>query len=217
MKSEIAKFIDHTIYKTSATSRDIQRLCQEAELFNFRAICVNLGRVELAAKNLGEKRDIKISAIIDFPLGANGLESKIDQAKFARRYGADEIDTVLNLGNFFDRSYDLIEKEIKEINSILPTKFIIEHAILNDSDLLKISGLLEKNKAFALKLASGFIDSGHELKIRHIKAVKAGFPKLRIKASGGISSIKEVLELIEVGASFIGTSSAKKIMEEYPV
>jgi deoxyribose-phosphate aldolase len=211
---EITKFIDHTIYKYSATSVDIENLCQEAVLFNFRSICVNLGRVVLAAETLGQERTTRISAIIDFPLGSDGLESKIHQAKIAKQYGADEIDTVLNLGNFFDEKYDLIEEEIREINSILPTKFIIEHSMLSSQQVLKIAGLLAKNDAFALKLASGFIASDFKLKINHIKLIKKTFPHLKIKASGGISSAKEAIDLFQAGASIIGTSSAKKIIEE---
>ncbi len=215
MNKNLHDCIDHTNYSVSCTEKDIKKLCREATRHKFRAVCVNLIWVELCSNIFkNEKKSIKVSAIIDFPLGANGLENKILQAKLAKKLGATEIDTVMNLSNILEKKYDLVEEEIIKINSILPTKFIIEHSVLTDKQVLKVAELLYKNKAFCLKLATGFIVSEHDQKLKHIKLIKKNFPELIGKASGGIKSNKDCQELLEAGASIIGSSKAVKIISE---
>lgn len=208
--NKLLKIIDSTKYSANSTEKDIKILCRNAKKNKFRSVCVNLTWVKLAKKHLSNS-PVRLSAIIDFPLGSSGINSKIHQAKLAKKMGADEIDTVINLGHFFDKKYNLIEKEIREISSILPTKFIIEHSILSNQQILKLAELLNKNEAFCLKLASGFIPSEQEAKIKHIKLIKKHFPNLKIKASGGIKTYEECLELVKSGADIIGTSKAIEI------
>jgi deoxyribose-phosphate aldolase len=214
MKKNISKFIEHTNYSPTCTRSQVRKLCQEAVSFSFGSVCVNLNWVKYVKQKFAKdfrRKKIRISAIIDFPLGADGLESKIYQAKLAKKYGADEIDTVLNLGNLLDRQYDLTKKEIGSINSILPSKFIVEHSVLSNNQLTKIADIINDHGA-TLKLASGFIPSDHRKKIEHIKLIRKHFPALRIKASGGIKSIKEINQLLKAGASVIGTSSAIRML-----
>jgi deoxyribose-phosphate aldolase len=216
MGINIKNIIEHTNYKPNSTRTDIKKLCREAISYSFRTVCVNLSWVKFANQQLRQSsrgRKVKLSAIIDFPLGASGLESKINQAKIAQRDGADEIDTVIYLGNFFEHRYKLVDKEVRSVNSILPSKFIVEHSLLNNKQIIKLAEIIYRNNA-TLKLASGFIPSDLKEKIRHIKLIKKHFPDLRIKASGGIKTAEEVNKLVKAGAAVIGTSCAVEIMKK---
>ena len=94
---EIHKYIDHTLLKATATSAQIQTLCAEAKQHNFYAVCVNGSYVELAAEELAGT-NVKVAAVIGFPLGAMTTEAKVFEAKNCIENGASEIDMVINIG-----------------------------------------------------------------------------------------------------------------------
>lgn len=71
----IASMIDHTLLKPDATGEMIDKLCKEAEEYEFAAVCVNPCYVN-RAKRLLEGTKVKVATVIGFPLGASTKEVK---------------------------------------------------------------------------------------------------------------------------------------------
>lgn len=212
-KEEIAKTIDHTNLRANATEADIRRTCREAKEYGFRGVCVNPKWVELAKKELKDT-DIKVVTVIDWPNGASSTEVRVFQAERAKKDGADEIDPVMDIGNFKMGNYNLVLEDLKALAKVLPTKVIIETGFLTDEEIKKVSEIVEEAGCFCVKTSTGMppkvdIDS----KILHVKlmreAVDRDFP---IKVAGGIKTMEDAQKVIETGANIIGTSSSLKIL-----
>src|SRR3989338_7531486 len=108
----IAKIIDHTNLRADAREGDIKKTCQEAKEYGFRSVCIHSRWVKSAKKELAGT-GIKVVVVIDWPVGASSTESRICQAKAAKKDGADEIDPVLDIGDFKAGNYDIVLKDLK--------------------------------------------------------------------------------------------------------
>ena len=215
---ELAKFIDYTNLKADATEEDIRRTCQEAKKYGFRGVCLNPRWVKLAKEELRGSR-IKVIAVIDWPCGASPTEVRVFQTKIAKKDGADELDPVMDIGNFKMGKYDLVLEDLKKLAKVLPTKVIIESGFLTDEEIKKASQLVQESNAFCVKTSTGaesLVDIDE--KVKHVKIMrKAVGPKFLIKAAGGIRTLKDVKRMLEAGANIIGTSAGLAIMEEKEV
>ena len=210
---EIAKLIDHTNLKANATADDIKNTCQEAKKYGFRGVCINPKWVKLAKEELKDT-SIKVVTVIDWPCGASSVESRVCQAEVAKKEGADEIDPVLNVGDFKTGDYEKVSQDLKALAKILPTKLIIETGYLTDEEVKKAASLVKESGCYCVKTSTGMepkIDL--DVKCHHIEliceAVGSGFP---IKAAGGIRTPADVLKVLEAGAGIIGTSSGIEIV-----
>jgi len=214
-KKDLARLIDHTLLKSDANIDDIKRLCEEAIKYHFFSVCINPCYVKIV-KDFLQKKDVKICTVISFPLGASTIKNKMNETEEAIKNGADEIDMVMNIGMFKSNKYDYVYDEISSIKKIVKNrilKVIIETSVLNQDEKIKASMLVKKSGADFVKTSTGFSQGGATkediLLIR--KTIGNNFG---IKASGGIKTYKQAIELIEAGATRIGSSSSVKIMEE---
>jgi len=212
---KLNKYIDHTLLKATATKAEIQNLCKEAVKNDFYAVCVNSCFVEYAKQYL-EGSDVKLAAVIGFPLGAIDLESKVYEAEKAIQFGADEIDMVLNIGFLKSCDYLYVRNEIEQVKKAIGDrvlKVILETCYLTDEEIIVASQLAINARADYVKTSTGFGNHGAELEdVQLMKEVVCDFAK--IKASGGIRN-KETAELfIAAGADRIGTSSGVAIVSE---
>ena len=71
----IAKYIDHTLLRANATEAEIIKICKEAREYGFASVCVNEYYTGLVKREL-EGSDVKVCAVVGFPLGANKLGGK---------------------------------------------------------------------------------------------------------------------------------------------
>lgn len=202
------KYIDHTLLKPTATIQEIQTLCSEALEYHFHAVCVN-GCFVKTAKSILNKSDVKIAAVIGFPLGAMSTAAKIAEAEFCIADGADEIDMVINIGWLKSGDYKRIEEEISAIKNAIGNtvlKVIIETCYLSEEEK-RASCLAAMNaKADFVKTSTGFGTGGATPEdVKLMKEVVGD--KLKIKASGGIKDKKTALNYINMGVSRLGTSS----------
>jgi len=205
---QLNQYIDHTILKATATPKDILQLCAEAVQYKFYAVCVNGCYIKLAKTEL-KNSEVKIAAVIGFPLGAMSSESKIAEAVQCVADGADEIDMVINIGLLKAGQADLVEDEIAAIKKAIGKqvlKVIIETCYLtNEEKKMACRAALYAGADF-VKTSTGFGTGGAT--IEDVKLMKAEVgDKLKIKASGGIRDLKTALEYIELGVSRLGTSS----------
>ncbi|MBI2042332.1 MAG: deoxyribose-phosphate aldolase [Candidatus Nealsonbacteria bacterium] len=210
---EIAKIIDHTNLRADATEEAIVKLCKEAKQYEFRSVCVNPRWAKLAKAQL-KGTNIKVVVVVDWPNGASPNDVRLFQAERARKDGADEIDPVLDIGNFKMGNYDLVLSELRELAKILPVKLIIETGYLTDEEIKKAAVLVKNAGCYCVKTSTGQepkVDI--DAKVEHIKLIKEAVgPDFPIKAAGGIKTMGDAKRAVEAGANIIGTSSGLKII-----
>ena len=208
------KYIDHTILKATASSADVQKLCEEAIEHEFYSVCVNGCYVE-DAKHLLQGTDVKVAAVVGFPLGAMTTASKVFEAKEAIENGASEIDMVINVAKLKDGEFDYAENEIRLIkeaigNNVL--KVIIETCYLTDEEKVKACELSLVAKADFVKTSTGFGTGGATYEdVKLMKSVVGNNAK--VKASGGVKDKETAQKYVDLGAERLGTSSGIEIVK----
>ncbi|REH44994.1 deoxyribose-phosphate aldolase [Tenacibaculum gallaicum] len=209
----INKYIDHTLLKATATKADIVKLCNEAKEYNFYAVCVNGCNVELATKEL-QGSDVKVAAVIGFPLGAMTTKAKVFEAKDCIKKGASEIDMVINIGKLLDGDENYVEKEIRLIKEEIGEnilKVIFENCYLSKEQIKVASELAVEAGADYVKTSTGFGTGGATFKdVEIMDSVVDG--KVQIKAAGGIRDIETAKKYIEMGVTRLGTSSGVSLV-----
>lgn len=210
---KISQYIDHTNLKADASIEDIKTLVDEAMANEFYSVCVNSSNVKLIKDY---NKDVKIAAVVGFPLGAMAKEAKVFEAKKAIEDGASEIDMVINIGRLKDKEYDYVESEIREIKEAIGEnilKVIIETCLLTDEEKIKACKLSVAAGADFVKTSTGFSTGGATVTDVELMADTVG-DKAKVKASGGIHTREEALALIDAGASRIGASKSIDICKE---
>lgn len=217
-RRELAKMIDHTMLDPSATRDRVERLCQEAKTCEVHAVCVNPSWVPFAV-NLLRASDVRVCSTVGFPLGASLPEIKAFEARTVVNLGAAEIDMVINIGALRSQDLEAVRKDISQVVKACkgsPVKAIIETAYLNEQEKVQACRLAEEAGAAFIKTSTGFSPRGATVDdIRLIRKTVGN--RLGVKAAGGIRTLKDALEMIEAGATRIGTSSTVQILKECPV
>lgn len=211
---QINKLIDHTILKATATTSDIEKLCQEARFNDFKSVCVNPANVLLASKLL-EGSDVLVCTVIGFPLGANTIEIKVLETIDAIKNGADEIDMVINVGKAKEHDFEYIEKEIKSVvaaSGDKTVKVIIETCYLTDEEKETCCIAAKKAEADFVKTSTGFGTGGATKEDIALMRKTVG-PEMGVKASGGVRSLEDLEVMVEAGATRIGASAGIAIMQ----
>lgn len=218
-KIKFSKYFDHTLLKSDATEEQVKKLCQDALQFNFASVCVNSYYVPLSARLL-KNSGVKVCTVVGFPLGANLTVVKTFEARKAIQEGAQEIDMVINIGALKDGNEEKVYCDIFEVvkecrlKNVL-CKVILETSVLSDEEKRIGCRLAKEAGAHFVKTSTGFASGGATPEdVRIMKSAIRG-SKMGIKASGGIRTLSQVMELIEAGATRLGTSGTVKIMQEY--
>ena len=208
------KYIDHTILKATASSSDVQKLCEEAIEHEFYSVCVN-GCYVADAKQLLQGTDVKVAAVVGFPLGAMTTAAKVFEAKEAVENGASEIDMVINVAKLKDGEFEYVENEIRQIKEAIGDnvlKVIIETCYLTDEEKVKACELSLAAKADFVKTSSGFGTDGATYEdVKLMKSVVGDNAK--VKASGGVRDKETAQKYINLGAERLGTSSGIDIVK----
>ena len=209
----LAQYIDHTLLKPTATDADIKKLCAEAKQHKFYAVCVNGTHVASAKKEIAGS-EVKLAAVIGFPLGAMATRSKLEEAINCVADGADEIDMVINLGWLREGQDDAVYQEIRMIKAAIKDKIlkvIIETCYLNEDEIRRACKAVIKANADFVKTSTGFGPGG--ARPEDINLIKESIDgQAAIKASGGIKDKTTALGYIEMGVLRIGTSSGISII-----
>ncbi|WP_159468560.1 deoxyribose-phosphate aldolase [Dyadobacter sp. 3J3] len=217
--TNISQYIDHTLLSPIASETDIRKICEEAWIHQFKAVCVAPTYVAYT-KEMFEFCPVRIEivSVIGFPLGYSTTETKITEAKNAIRDGATELDVVMNIAQFKSMAYLSVREELKQLsdlaheNNVL-LKVIIETAYLDSFDLYTACEICTEAKVDFVKTSTGFAPAGADIEI--VKKMRSILPsEIKIKASGGIKTYDQALAFIEAGADRIGTSSGVMMMTE---
>ncbi len=217
-KEQLARLIDHTLLKPSATKDDIRRLCEEAKTYGFWSVCVNPFYVKFAADIL-RNSDVRICSVVGFPFGASTTKIKTFEAEKAVDDGADEIDMVMNIGALKSQDYEFVKADIRSVVEHVKAgkdkivKVIIETGLLSEDEKVLACRLVRDSGADFVKTSTGFNAPGATANDVKLMRDTVG-PNFGLKASGGIRTYQDAVNLIEAGANRIGTSSGIAIIEK---
>jgi deoxyribose-phosphate aldolase len=219
-REELAKTIDSTNVKATATKNEIESLCKEAVQYGFRCAVVNPVYVKFAAKLL-KGSNVKVCSTVGFPFGVSLPETKALEAIKAVEDGAEELDMVINLSALKSGDYDFVKRDIaavvdvKRLSKEIIVKVIIETAYLTRDEKIIACNLVKEAGADFVKTSTGLFGGGATVEDVRLMRQTVG-KNMGVKAAGGIRTYTDAAAMIEAGANRIGTSKAVAIIEGAP-
>jgi deoxyribose-phosphate aldolase len=219
-REELARIIDSTNVKATATKGDIEKLCKEALEYGFGCVCVNPIHVKLAATLLKGSK-VKVCSTIGFPFGVTLSEIKALEAVKAVENGAEELDMVINLGALKSGDCEAVKRDVaavvdvKRLSNEIVVKVIIETDYLTKEEKVIACTLVKEAGADFVKTSTGFFGKGASVEDVRLMRQTVG-SDFGVKAAGGIRTYADAVAMIEAGANRIGTSTAVAIVEGTP-
>jgi len=219
-REKLAKMIDSTNVKATASRSDIEKLCKDAVHHGFGCVCVNPIYVKLASQLLKDS-DVKVCSTVGFPFGATLPEIKALEAIKAVENGAQELDMVINLSALKSGNYEAVKEDIaavvdaKRLDERVIVKVIIETACLTDEEKVVACKLAKDAGADFVKTCTGFFGKGATVEDVRLMRQTVG-EAMGVKAAGGIRTYADAVAMIRAGANRIGTSTAVQIIEGAP-
>lgn len=213
---EINKYLEHTLLKPDTSGAQITRLCEEAKQYNLKAVCVPPFFVKHASNQL-ENSLVRLVTVVGYPLGYSTISAKIEEVKRAVDEGVHEVDVVANIAAIKDNKWGYTQNDLDSATRAAHlhgklVKIIVEADLLTSEELKRLCELCSEIGVNYIKTSSGYHNqvATPEL-VRRIKSYVLN-PDIKIKASGGIRTFEQAQQLIEAGATRLGTSSALQIL-----
>lgn len=218
--AKLASVLDHTLLKPDATRTHVIQLCNEAAEHRFACAMVNPAWVPLAVETLAGT-GVPVGVVIGFPLGASLSASKHEETARVLKFGAHDIDMVLNIGALKSGTasdFDSIRREIRAVVELAHdagaiVKVILETCLLSFEEKLRAADLALNAGADFLKTSTGFSTGGATVDDISLLREQAG-THAGVKASGGIRSLTDTSAMLRAGASRIGASASLRILAE---
>jgi deoxyribose-phosphate aldolase len=211
---DLAPLIDHALLDPHQGREAIERCCDEARHFGFAGVCVASRWLAVARERLGTSgsRGPKLISVVGFPFGAIPAAVKRAEAEWAAAAGAEELDVVPDFGALADGDGAAFCADLAPIVELgLPVKVILEVGRLSPEALeLAVEAAIDVGAAW-LKTGSGFGPAATVEQVQRLRQMARG--RAAIKASGGIAELEQALELVEGGASRLGTSRGVALMQ----
>ena len=216
-KSELAKYMDHTLLKADATAEQIDRVAAEAHELNTASVCVNGYWVPRVAAAL-EGTDVMTCAVIGFPLGAMSTAAKAAETADVVAAGAREVDMVINIGELKAGNDDVVRADIAAVAEAAHVggahlKVIIECCLLTEEEKVRASRLTVEGGADFVKTSTGFSTGGATVEDVRLMRETVG-PDFGVKAAVGIRTLADAEAMIEAGANRLGVSASIAILSE---
>lgn len=210
--ADLARIVDHTLLAPTATAADVQALAAEAAALGSYSICVSPSMLPLPFEP-----SVKVATVCGFPSGKHTPAVKAAEAAEAVHHGADEVDMVIDVGALKAGNAAHTEAEIRAVREAIPApavlKVIIESAALTDDEIVAACRAAETAGADFVKTSTGFHPSGgasaHAIAL--MAATVGG--RLGIKASGGIRDWATAQAMVEAGATRLGLSGTRAVLE----
>ncbi|MBE5891435.1 MAG: deoxyribose-phosphate aldolase [Lachnospiraceae bacterium] len=211
--NQILSVCDHTLLTQTSTWEEVKGICDDAMKYHTASVCIPPCYVKQAADYLNGK--IPVCTVIGFPNGNHTTATKIFETKDALANGASEIDMVINIGQLRAKNYEYVKNEIKELKAVCGEhilKVIIETCLLTEEEKIKMCEIVTEAGADFIKTSTGFSTGGATFDDIKLFSEHIG-ENVKMKASGGISSIEDAEKFMELGADRLGTSRIVKIVK----
>lgn len=213
-KREILKRLDHTLLSQTATWPDILKICDEGMKYQTASVCISPCYVKRAKDYVKDR--LAICTVIGFPNGCHSTEIKAAEAREALAAGADEIDMVINLGMVKEGDYQGVLREIQALRQVSEGKIlkvIIETCLLTEEEKIRLCQIVTEAQADYIKTSTGFSTGGATFEDVALLRRNVG-EKVKVKASGGISTVEDAEKFISLGADRLGTSRLVRLLED---
>ena len=211
-KAQLAAMVDHTLLKPEATRAQVEALVAQAVELGTYSVCVSPSQVPLKVPE-----SLKLCVVCGFPSGAHATTTKAVEAREAVAAGVDEVDMVVNLSWVKDGCWDLVRSDIAAVKKEVPApkllKVIIESAALTDEEIVKCCQAAQAAGADFVKTSTGFHPAGGASTHAVALMRRTVSDTMGVKASGGIHTGAEALAMVEAGASRLGLSGTRKVLE----
>ena len=210
---EILSYVDHTLLSPAASWEEIRQICDDGMKYKVASVCIPADYVARASEYLAGR--LPVCTVIGFPCGYSTTAVNCAETADAVKNGASEIDMVINIGRLKDKDYDYVLNEIRAVKAACDGKLlkvIIETCLLTEEEKIRMCEIVSESGADFIKTSTGFSTGGATpadiaLFAEHVA------PHVKIKAAGGIRSIADAENLINLGATRLGTSSIVKIVK----
>ncbi|MFE9326136.1 deoxyribose-phosphate aldolase [Nocardia sp. NPDC052278] len=213
-RAEVAAMIDHTLLAPEATAAEVNALVTEAGELGVYAICVSPSMLPIRASG------VVVAAVAGFPSGKHHSLVKGAEARLAVEQGAAEVDMVIDVGAARAGDYGAVLSDIVTVREAMGDravlKVIIESAVLSDAAIVEVCRAAQRAGADFVKTSTGFHPSGGaSVHAVQLMAETVG-GRLGVKASGGIRTSEAAAELIAAGATRLGLSKSRAVLEGFP-
>jgi len=211
-KASIFSHVDHTLLAATSSWEEMKKLCAEAIMYQVASVCIPSGYVKRVVDTYGKK--VTVCTVVGFPLGYQKTEIKLAETKTAILDGAKEVDMVINIGDVKNGDFDVVTAEIKALKEAVGDKIlkvIIETCYLTEEEKIKLCNCVTEAGADYIKTSTGFGTAGATREDILLFKENIG-ANVKIKAAGGIRTVEDMVDFIELGCERLGTSSAVKIL-----
>ena len=220
-RSQVAELVDHTLLKPEATAADVEKLIAEATDLDVYAVCVSPSMLAAVGRVGASGR--KIAAVVGFPSGKHVSEVKAHEASVAVMMGADEIDMVIDVGAAVSGDFDAVRADVAAVRTAVPNavlKVIVESAALlefaDERTLIEVCRAAKAADADFVKTSTGFHPAGGaSIRAVTIMAETVG-PEVDVKASGGIRTAADAIAMLDAGATRLGLSGTRVVLDGLP-
>lgn len=227
MAAGIASLIDHSLLQPNLTDEALRDGCDLARRMRVASVCIKPYAVRLASECLAGS-DVAVGTVVGFPHGSGRTETKVYEARLACDDGASELDMVVNIGRVLSRDWDYVEADIRAVVELARergalTKVIFENDLLpSDEFKIELCRICERVGAEFVKTSTGYgfvkqTDGGYNYRgaTEHDVALMRQHcgPAVQVKAAGGIRTYEDAVRIRELGATRIGTTASREIIE----
>lgn len=207
----LPRIVDHTLLQPTATRAEVEAAIAEAAALGAYSVCLSPSMVPVQMPE-----GLKLAVVVGFPSGKHHSEIKAAEARLAASHGVDEIDMVIDVGAAIEGRFDAVEADVRAVREAAPEvvlKVIIESAALSDEAIVGASRAAEAAGADFVKTSTGFHPAGGASAhaVRLMKETVGD--RLEVKASGGIRSYDDAEAMTAAGATRLGLSSTRAIVE----
>lgn len=206
---------DHSLLKPTLTMKDLTAGLEYAAEAGCGAVCISPHRLDLARQIL-KGTNVAIATVIGFPTGCHATEAKVAEAKIAYDQGAVELDMVMDIGAMLSGEEAKVHDDIAAVVQATPgaVKVILEVAYLTNDQIVRATEIGSDAGVAFVKTATGFAPTGATPEIIRLMKGAAG-PGVKVKASGGLSTLAEVQAVYDAGADRWGISRTRQILAEF--
>ncbi|MFF0817275.1 deoxyribose-phosphate aldolase [Rhodococcus sp. NPDC003318] len=222
-RAAVAAMVDHTLLKPEATAADVAALVEEGRALGVYSVCVSPSMLPLRDSRQLPLRDsgVKVAVVAGFPSGKHHSLIKGSEARLAVQQGADEVDMVIDVGAAVAGDYNAVLADILTVREGIAgeavLKVILETAVLSDEAIVECCRAAERAGADFVKTSTGFHPAGGAtVDAVRLMAQTVG-DRLGVKASGGIRTAEAARAMIEAGATRLGLSGTRAVLDGFPV
>ena len=215
---DFARLIDHSLLRPELTDEQVVEGIELATRYRVASVTVRPCDIDLTVRTL-QGSSVKAGSVAGFPHGSQNTATKLYEARDLLRRGAREIDMVIAISKLLSREFQHVQMELLQMSELCHKegailKVIFENAYLTDELKIIACRCCERAEVDFVKTSTAFGPRGYS--VDDIKLLRKHLPpEIGVKAAGGLKTVDQILEVVELGATRIGTTSTAKILDEW--